>query len=138
MAEDWCLESESGHLCDSVSNSRSSLEIRKLTSSISKSSANVEELKDDVPLISFIWSTKASTKRKGVGIKNIPKSTVSPKKLSNLNINEQTVVGHKRTGVFLLDDEDEMQDEVECSKNRPTDLLVEDFANPNECELIIA
>ncbi|KAH0996635.1 hypothetical protein GBA52_020499 [Prunus armeniaca] len=62
-----------------VSNSRSSLEIRKPTSSISKSSANVEELKDDVPLISFIQSTKASTKRKGVGIKNIPKSTVSQK-----------------------------------------------------------
>lgn len=87
-----------------------------------------------MPLISFIRSIKASTKRKGVGIKNIPKSTVSPKNLSNLNTNEQTVVGRKRTGVFLPDDEDEMQNEVECSKNRPSDLLVEDFANPNECE----
>lgn len=76
MAEDWCSESDtggSGHLCDGVFNSRYSLEIRNPTSSMSKSSASVEELKDDVPLISFIRSTGASNKRKGVGIENIPK-----------------------------------------------------------------
>ncbi|KAM0957343.1 hypothetical protein TB2_025096 [Malus domestica] len=122
VAEDHCSESDtegSGHPSDSTYNACCSSEIRKSSSSRSQSLSRVEKLNDDEPLISLKCSTQASVKVKStpLGKQNITIQTnVSSKSLSKTDTNEQTVIGHKRVLAVLSDDEDEMQDEVPCSK----------------------
>ncbi|RXH68633.1 hypothetical protein DVH24_030966 [Malus domestica] len=122
VAEDHCSESDtegSGHPSDSTYNACCSSEIRKSSSSRSQSLSRVEKLNDDEPLISLKCSTQASVKVKStpLGKQNITIQTnVSSKSLSKTDTNEQTVIGHKRVRAVLSDDEDEMQDEVPCSK----------------------
>ncbi|KAM1189653.1 hypothetical protein ACFX2J_025302 [Malus domestica] len=122
VAEDHCSESDtegSGHPSDSTYKACCSSEIRKSSSSRSQSLSRVEKLNDDEPLISLKCSTQASVKVKStpLGKQNITIQTnVSSKSLSKTDTNEQTVIGHKRVRAVLSDDEDEMQDEVPCSK----------------------
>ncbi|CAN6572828.1 unnamed protein product [Malus baccata var. baccata] len=123
VAEDRCSESDtegSGHLSDGVYNACCSSEIRKSSSSRSQSLASMEELNDDEPLISLKCSTKDSLKVKSTPSgkqNNTIQTNVSSKNLSKPDTNEQTVIGRKRVRLVLSDDEDEMQDEVPCSKS---------------------
>ncbi|KAL6286684.1 hypothetical protein ACE6H2_011074 [Prunus campanulata] len=138
VAEDHCSESDtegSGHLSDNMCNACGSSEIRKCNSSKSQSLASVEELNDEEPIISLISSTKASPKVKSahLGKQNITTETnVSQKSLSEPNTNEQTVIGRKRIRLVLSDDEDEMYDEVQCSKSWSKKLPLEDVATSDE------
>ncbi|KAG6721658.1 hypothetical protein I3843_03G123000 [Carya illinoinensis] len=115
VAEDCCSETDTegnDHLSESRYNARCSPEMSKWNSSRSKSEASVEELNDDVPLISLIGSSKNSPKMKSA---HLSKSTSD----------QQTVVGRKRVRVIL-------SDEVKCSKGSPGKCPVEAVATSDE------
>lgn len=131
LAEGCCSET------DTEEEIRVSSETSKSNSSRSKSVAGVEELNDDVPLISLLRSTKRPSKMETTYIGSQNTSTkpaeFSPKCLSKSNSDQQTIVGRKRVRVILSDDEDDMHDEVESSKGRTHNNPVKDVAKSNEC-----
>ncbi|XP_062147613.1 protein TONSOKU [Alnus glutinosa] len=123
LAEDCCSETDTegnDHFSESRSNARCSQDMSKSNSSRLKSVAGVEELNDDVPLISLLRSSKDSPKTEAaqLGKHNIftRPTKVSPKSVSKSTSNQQTVVGRKRVRLILSDDENEMPNEVVCSK----------------------
>ncbi|XP_015891011.3 protein TONSOKU [Ziziphus jujuba] len=130
LAEGCCSET------DTEEEIRVSSETSKSNSSRSKSVAGVEELNDDVPLISLLRSTKRPSKMETTYIGSQNTSTkpaeFSPKCLSKSNSDQQTIVGRKRVRVILSDDEDDMHDEVESSKGRTHNNPVKDVAKSNE------
>ncbi|KAL6227965.1 hypothetical protein ACLB2K_001919 [Fragaria x ananassa] len=108
---DCCPESStegSDDFSDNMPNACCSEEIRNSQPSRSESLNQKEELNDDVPLISLIRSTKASSKMKSAHLEN----------------NEHRVVGRKRIRLVLSDDdeEEEMSDAAESPKVRPTKI----------------
>ncbi|KAL4644059.1 hypothetical protein ACB092_02G135700 [Castanea dentata] len=139
VAEDCCSETCSEgnyHLSESRSDACCSPEMSKLNSSRSNSVASVEELNDDVPLISLLRSSKNSPKMKAAqsekhNISSQP-AKVLPKSLSISTSNQQTGVGRKRARVILSDDESEMPYEVERSKGRPDKCPVEAITTSDE------
>lgn len=141
LSRDCCSETDTeGDDC--LSNGRPNVScspnVSKSSSARSKSLAGVEELNDDVPLISLLQSSKHSPKKKTARAENLNTSSnlieASANCLSKTtSCNQQTVVGRKRVRVVLSDDEDEMHDEVDCSKGRLNRCLVEDIATSDEC-----
>ncbi|KAK7822727.1 protein tonsoku [Quercus suber] len=139
VAEDCCSETYTeGNYCLSESRSDAccSPEMSKLNSSRSNSVASVEELNDDVPLISLLRSSKNSPKMKAAQSEKHNISTqpakVLPKSLSISTSNQQTGVGRKRARVILSDDESEVPYEVECSKGRPDKCPIEAVTTSDE------
>ncbi|KAF3945413.1 hypothetical protein CMV_028214 [Castanea mollissima] len=139
VAEDCCSETCSEgnyHLSESRSDACCSPEMSKLNSSRSNSVASVEELNDDVPLISLLRSSKNSPKMKAAQSEKHNISTqpakVLPKSLSISTSNQQTGVGRKRARVILSDDESEVPYEVERSKGRPDKCPVEAVTTSDE------
>ena len=140
VAEDCCSETYTEgnyHLSESRSDACCSPEMSKLNSSRSNSVASVEELNDDVPLISLLRSSKNSPKMKAAQSEKHNISTqpakVLPKSLSISTSNQQTGVGRKRARVILSDDESEVPYEVERSKGRPDKCPVEAVTTSDEC-----
>jgi hypothetical protein len=140
LAEDCCSETDTegnDHFSESRSNARCSQDMSKSNSSRLKSVAGVEELNDDVPLISLLRSSKDSPKTEAaqLGKHNIftRPTKVSPKSVSKSTSNQQTVVGRKRVRLILSDDENEMPNEVVCSKVRSDRWPVEAVATSDEC-----
>lgn len=140
VAGDCCSETDTegdDHLSEIRYNARCSPSTSKWNSSRSKAVASVEELNDDVPLISLIGSSKNSPKMKSAqsGKQNIctQPTKVLPKSFSKSTSNQQTVVGRKRVRVILSDDESEEPDEVKSSKGRPTKCPGEAVTTPDEC-----
>ncbi|XP_042971160.1 protein TONSOKU-like isoform X1 [Carya illinoinensis] len=139
VAEDCCSETDTegnDHLSESRYNACCLPEMSKWNSSRSKSEASVEELNDDVPLISLIGYGRNSPKMKSAqsGKQNIctQPTKVLPKSLSESTRDQQTVVGRKRVRVILSDDESEEPDEVKCSKGSPGKCPVEAVATSGE------
>ncbi|XP_065875046.1 protein TONSOKU [Euphorbia lathyris] len=117
LARDYCSETDTdgdGHLSDARPNESYSPETSKSSSTNSKHANGVEELNDDVPLISFLHSHKHSSQKQTTYTESCNTSTksteASPKCLSKAS-NQQTIVGRKRVRVILSDDEGEMNDE---------------------------
>lgn len=140
VAEDCCSETYTEgnyHLSESRSDACCSPEMSKLNSSRSNSVASLEELNDDVPLISLLQSSKNSPKMKAAQSEKHNISTqpakVLPKSLSISTSNQQTGVGRKRARVILSDDESEVPNEVERSKGRPDKCPVEAVTTSDEC-----
>ncbi|CAK7355042.1 unnamed protein product [Dovyalis caffra] len=138
LATDCCSETDTegdNHLSDCRSNASCSQEISKSNSARLKSLAGAEELIDDLPLISLLQSRKASPRRKPTQAERHNTSTrpteASPKCLSKTASDQQTVLGRKRIRIVLSDDEDEMHDEVDCSRERLNSCPVEDVATSN-------
>ena len=149
VAEEHCSETDTegnSHASYDRSNVCFSPESSKSNPSISKSLDSVEELNDDVPLVSLIRSKRSSPKMVPVHIgkqSNPTKPTeVSPKCSSKSISNQPTIgskstspiVGRKRVRVVLSDDEDDMRDEVESSSGRTHNCPVEDVAKSDECK----
>ncbi|KAK2656121.1 hypothetical protein Ddye_009173 [Dipteronia dyeriana] len=136
--EDCCSETDTegnDHQSDSRSSACCSLDLVKSRSRRSKTLAGleVEELNDDLPLISFLQSSKSSPKMKTpyVEKQNISSKPTesSPRSLSK---SSNSIVGRKRIRVILSDDEDEMDDELECLKGRVHKCPVEAVATSDE------
>ncbi|KAL5752076.1 hypothetical protein ACOSQ2_022583 [Xanthoceras sorbifolium] len=138
VAGDCCSETDTegnDHKSESRSSACYSPELIKSRSSGSKALAGleVEELKDDLPLISFLQSSKSSSKMKmpcmekqNISSKPIEASPRSSSKLTN------SVVSRKRIRVVLSDDECEMDDELACSEGRFHKCPVEAVASSDE------
>lgn len=149
MAEDHCSETDTegnNHVSFDRLNVCISPESSKSNSTISKPLAGVEELNDDAPLISLLWSTRRSPNMVQVNLckqNNPTKPTdVSPKCLPKSLSNQQAVVtkssaspivSRKRVRVVLSDDEDDMHDVVESSRHRSHNSPVEDVNKSDEC-----
>ncbi|KAK0605730.1 hypothetical protein LWI29_030110 [Acer saccharum] len=136
--EDCCSETDTegnDHKSDSRSSACCSLDPVKSRSSRSKTLAGVEveELNDDLPLISFLQSSKSSPKMKTpyVEKQNISSkpTEASPRSLSK---STNSIVSRKRIRVVLSDDEGEMDDELECLKGRVHKCPVEAVATSDE------
>ncbi|KAK3211640.1 hypothetical protein Dsin_016346 [Dipteronia sinensis] len=136
--EDCCSETDTegnDQKSDSRSSACCSLDLVKSRSSTSKTLAGVEveELNDDLPLISFLQSSKSSPKMKTPYIEkqNISSkpTEASPRSLSK---STNSIVGRKRIRVVLSDDEGEMDDELECLKGRVHKCPVEAVATSDE------
>ncbi|XP_057967784.1 protein TONSOKU isoform X2 [Malania oleifera] len=113
VMEDWCSETDT-----------------------EESLPDVEELKDDVPLISLLQSGKLFPTLKNAQIEkqnatNEPLDA-SSKSLSKSASDQQTGVGRKRIRVVISDDEGEMHDEAGCSQGKFKKCLLEDVATSNE------
>jgi hypothetical protein len=140
LEEDCCSETDTegnDHFSESSrSSARCSQDMSKSNSSRLKSVASVEELSDDVPLISLLQSNKDSPKTEAAQLEkhNIFTRTTkaSPKSVSKSTSNQQTV-GRKRVRLILSDDENDMPNEVVCSKGRPDRGPVEAVATSDEC-----
>ncbi|PON82233.1 N-terminal acetyltransferase A, auxiliary subunit [Trema orientale] len=124
MTENYCSESDTEgniHTSNDRSNACDSPETL----------ANVQEMSDDVPLISLLQSTRGSPKIKPTNMEKQKTSSnfknFSPKG-SSRSISNQDTVGRKRVRVVLSDDEDETFVEVERSKGRTLSYPVEDVA----------
>lgn len=142
--EDCCSETDTegnDHKSDSRSSACCSLDLVKSRSSRSKTLAGVEveELNDDLPLISFLQSSKSSPKMKTpyVEKQNISSkpTEASPRSLSK---STNSIVSRKRIRVVLSDDEGEMDDELECLKGRVHKCPVEAVATSDECEFSLS
>ncbi|KAK1587587.1 hypothetical protein Q3G72_014471 [Acer saccharum] len=136
--EHCCSETDTegnDHKSDSRSSACCSLDPVKSRSSRSKTLAGVEveELNDDLPLISFLQSSKSSPKMKTpyVEKQNISSkpTEASPRSLSK---STNSIVSRKRIRVVLSDDEGEMDDELECLKGRVHKCPVEAVATSDE------
>ncbi|XP_061345353.1 protein TONSOKU [Gastrolobium bilobum] len=128
MPEDCCSETDT-EPDDCPSNSGSDNFCSPKTISRSKTLTTEVELKDDMPLMSLYQSIKGSSRKITDHAESLTNSTKqaeqSPKSLSNLTSNHQTVVGRKRVRIILSDDDD--NDEIEFSSKKDHDCLLEDF-----------
>ncbi|KAF5751807.1 hypothetical protein HS088_TW02G00825 [Tripterygium wilfordii] len=133
VAKDFCSETETegdDRLSDNESSAACSPDSSKSSSSRSKSLCSVDEVKDDVPLISLVRSNKHSSKMKAIHSEKANASTKSsatslqnlPKELHN----QQTAVGRKRVRIVLSDDESEMHDEGMCLSGRSCRMATQD------------
>ncbi|GMP25438.1 hypothetical protein CsSME_00002310 [Camellia sinensis var. sinensis] len=120
VEQDCCSETETEGDDQSPNGSDMSCsqETSKYNSVTSQSHARVEELNDDLPLISLLHPHKYSAKLKTAFVPvTATKPTQSlPKSVPRSTDSQQTFVGHKRIRVILSDDEGEMHDEVECPR----------------------
>ncbi|KAI8031922.1 Protein TONSOKU [Camellia lanceoleosa] len=120
VEQDCCSETETEGDDQSPNGSDMSCsqETSKYNSVASQSHARVEELNDDLPLISLLHPHKNSAKLKTAFVPvTATKPTQSlPKSVPRSTDSQQTFVGHKRIRVILSDDEGEMHDEVECPR----------------------
>ncbi|KAL7230356.1 hypothetical protein ACSBR2_008781 [Camellia fascicularis] len=120
VEQDCCSETETEGDDQSPNGSDMSCsqETSKYNSVTSQSHARVEELNDDLPLISLLHPHKNSAKLKTAFVPvTATKPTQSlPKSVPRSTDSQQTFVGHKRIRVILSDDEGEMHDEVECRR----------------------
>ncbi|WCJ32134.1 tetratricopeptide repeat (TPR)-containing protein [Euphorbia peplus] len=117
LARDYCSETDTdgdGHLSDDRPIESSLPETSKSNSAYSKHANGVEELNDDVPLISFLQSRRHSSQKQTTCAENCNTPTkfteASPKCLSKTS-HHQTISGRKRVRVILSDDEGEMDDD---------------------------
>ncbi|XP_048233146.1 protein TONSOKU isoform X2 [Ricinus communis] len=117
LARDCCSETdtdEDDDFSDNRSNPSHSPKNNSSGCTKSKNLAGVEELNDDLPLISFLQPSKQASRKKTACIENCNTcdklAEVSPKCLSKTS-NQQTVVGRKRVRVVISDDEGEIQNE---------------------------
>jgi hypothetical protein len=140
LATDCCSETDTegdDHLSDCRSNASCSQEINKSGSAISKSLAGAEGLNDDLPLISLLRSHKNSPRTKSTQEEMHNTSTwpteASPKCFSKTASDQQTVLSRKRIRIVLSDDEDEMHDKVDYSRERLNRCPPEDVATSNGC-----
>ncbi|KAJ6991180.1 hypothetical protein NC653_019397 [Populus alba x Populus x berolinensis] len=138
LATDCCSETDTegdDHLSDCRSNASCSQEINKSGSTRSKSLAGAEGLNDDLPLISLLRSHKNSPRTKSTQEEMHNTSTwpteASPKCFSKTASDQQTVLSRKRIRIVLSDDEDEMHDKVDCSRERLNRCPPEDVATSN-------
>lgn len=127
--EDYCSESDTeGNI--HTSNDRSD-------ASDSPDLVGVDDMSDDVPLVSFLQSTRSLPKIKSTNVGKQKASSnfikVSPKR-SSRSVSNQDTVGRKRVRVVLSDDEDETFVEVERCKGRTLSCPVEDVATSDECK----
>ncbi|KAK4840892.1 hypothetical protein QYF36_020698 [Acer negundo] len=136
--EDCCSETDTegnDHKSDSRSSACCSLDLVKSRSSRSKTLAGVEveEFNNDLPLISFLQSSKSSPKMK---MPYVEKQNISSKRTEasprSLSKSTNSIVSRKRIRVVLSDDEGEMDDEFECLKGRVHKCPVEAVATSDE------
>ncbi|KAJ6733734.1 PROTEIN TONSOKU [Salix koriyanagi] len=125
LAADCCSETDTegdDHLSDCRSNASCSQEINESGSAGSKYLAGADGLNDDLPLISLLRSHKNSPRTKSTQEEMHNTSTwptkASPQCFSKTASDQQTVLSRKRIRIVLSDDEDEMHDEVDCSRER--------------------
>uniref|UniRef100_A0A6N2LC22 Protein TONSOKU n=1 Tax=Salix viminalis TaxID=40686 RepID=A0A6N2LC22_SALVM len=138
LAADCCSETDTegdDHLSDCRSNASCSQEINESGSAGSKYLAGAEGLNDDLPLISLLRSHKNSPRIKSTQEEMHNTSTwptkASPQCFSKTASDQQTVLSRKRIRIVLSDDEDEMHDEVDCSRERLNRCPPEDVATSN-------
>ncbi|KAG5241972.1 protein TONSOKU [Salix suchowensis] len=138
LAADCCSETDTegdDHLSDCRSNASCSQEINESGSAGSKYLAGAECLNDDLPLISLLRSHKNSPRTKSTQEEMHNTSTwptkASPQCFSKTASDQQTVLSRKRIRIVLSDDEDEMHDEVDCSRERLNRCPPEDVATSN-------
>ncbi|KAJ6419255.1 hypothetical protein OIU84_029382 [Salix udensis] len=138
LAADCCSETDTegdDHLSDCRSNASCSQEINESGSAGSKYLAGAEGLNDDLPLISLLRSHKNSPRTKSTQEEMHNTSTwptkASPQCFSKTASDQQTVLSRKRIRIVLSDDEDEMHDEVDCSRERLNRCPPEDVATSN-------
>ncbi|XP_010247270.1 PREDICTED: protein TONSOKU [Nelumbo nucifera] len=130
---DCCSETETkgnDDLTDTRSNACSSPMITKSVS------VRIEEIDEDLPLISLLQSRKNFSKPKGNQLNKPSFSTVptesSPKSLSKSISSHQPVVGRKRVRVVLSDDERDEHNEIESPRGRNRNCPVEDVATSDD------
>lgn len=137
MAEDCCSETDT-EVDDYLSNSGSDNFCSPKRISRSKTLTTGEELKDDMPLMSLYQSIKGSSRKITGHTENLTNSTKqaekSPKSLTNLTSNHQTVVGRKRVRVILSDDDDD--DEMECSSRKDHGSRLEDLSTDDASKIL--
>ncbi|XP_050205266.1 protein TONSOKU isoform X2 [Mercurialis annua] len=132
LARDCCSETDTDgddDLSDITPNASHSPKINRSDARKSKPLA-VEESNDDLPLISFMQSSKRASRKNTACVQNRNTSdklaVTSPKRL-NKTSNQERVVGRKRARVVISDDEGEMDDEEKLD-GRFDKHMVEDVA----------
>ncbi|KAK7247552.1 hypothetical protein RIF29_42437 [Crotalaria pallida] len=127
--EDYCSGADT-KAADNLSNSGSGNSCSPKSISRSKTHTTAEELTDDTPLNEIYRSIKGSSRKITGQIENLTNSTKqveqSPKSLTNLTSNHQTVAGRKRARVILSDDDND--DVIECSSRKDHHYLFEDLS----------
>ncbi|CAN1305981.1 Protein TONSOKU [Linum perenne] len=101
----------------------------------STSSSSIEEVNDDLPLISLLKSTKRLTKKTDTNGKKLHGSNnpneASPNCFAKTTTSQQSV-GRKRVRVILSDDEDETNEEVAHLERKLRTTPVEDVATSDQ------
>ncbi|CAL1373979.1 unnamed protein product [Linum trigynum] len=101
----------------------------------SLSSASVDELKDDVTLITLLKSTKQLSRKKHTNAKRLHGSNdlieASPRSFAKTASSQQTV-GRKRVRVVLSDDEEVTNEKGACLGRKLQTAPVEDVATSDE------
>lgn len=124
--QDECSETESeghGNISNDRPNACSSPEPQTPNSLRSERLADLDEVNDDVPLISFLQPGKRLFKRKQVSGKQDVDTDQTKKDFSIVVDSQQTVVGRKRVRVILSDDESETEYELGCPKDSSHKVL---------------